>query len=220
MVGLRAKEGHSATKILLPWDASRRCLHSMAGFNEILGNSGNTGAAIIIEVGFSESIRRLERDAETWLIGLRDDVRVCIIITLDEQPAYRMPASGIVGPSIDIDEEASAARVAMTRDRIDAGNVGMPLRYRGQTARPDFSGIYCASSVDLPLELTDELTDSTPIGLRRSCFLSIEDMSMSEIEDMEVQFNFSSLYRKLRISTAELGHVRYKEYLKTRASEP
>ncbi|KAK9258212.1 hypothetical protein V1519DRAFT_470105 [Lipomyces tetrasporus] len=171
-------------------------------------------------------MRRLERDAETWLIGLRDEVRVCIIITLDEQPAYRIPASGIVGPGIDIDEEAAAARVAMTRDRIDAGNVGMPLRYRGQTwmaiykARPDFSGIYCASSVDLPLELTDEVTGSTPIGLRRSCFLSIEDMSMAEIEDIEVPFNFSSLYQKLRIAIAELGHLRYKEYLKTRASEP
>ncbi|KAK9250255.1 hypothetical protein V1507DRAFT_445875 [Lipomyces tetrasporus] len=167
----------------------------------------DTGAAIIIEVGFSESMRRLERDAETWLIGLRDEVRVCIIITLDEQPAYRIPASGIVGPGIDIDEEAAAARVAMTRDRIDAGNVGMPLRYRGQTW-------------DLPLELTDEVTGSTPIGLRRSCFLSIEDMSMAEIEDIEVPFNFSSLYQKLRIAIAELGHLRYKEYLKTRASEP
>ncbi|KAK9245750.1 hypothetical protein V1506DRAFT_229129 [Lipomyces tetrasporus] len=122
---------------------------------------------------------------------------------------------------------------AMTRERINAGNVGMPLRYRGQTwvnwptgrvaiykARPDFIGIYCASSVDLPLELTDELTDSTPIGLRRSCFLSIEDMSMAEIEDIEVPFNVSSLYRKLRIAIAELGHFRYQEYLTTRASEP
>ncbi|KAJ8100231.1 hypothetical protein POJ06DRAFT_267828 [Lipomyces tetrasporus] len=185
----------------------------------------DTGAAIIIEVGFSESMRRLERDAETWLIGLRDEVRVCIIITLDEQPAYRIPASGIVGPGIDIDEEAAAARVAMTRDRIDAGNVGMPLRYRGQTWVNWLTGRWPyikqdLISVDLPLELTDEVTGSTPIGLRRSCFLSIEDMSMAEIEDIEVPFNFSSLYQKLRIAIAELGHLRYKEYLKTRASEP
>ncbi|KAK9236616.1 hypothetical protein V1525DRAFT_345794 [Lipomyces kononenkoae] len=195
--------------------------------------TGNTGTAIILEVGFSESMRRLARDAETWLIGLRGEVRVCIIITLDEQPAYRMPASGIEELVIDIDEEAAAARVAMTLDRIDAGNAGMPLRYRGHTwvnrlsgrvaiykATPDFNSVYCASSADLPLELTGELTDSTPIGLRRSCFLSIEDMSTAEIEDMEIPFDFLSLHRKLRIAIAELGHFRYKEYLKKSATEP
>ncbi|KAK9343951.1 hypothetical protein V1522DRAFT_393921 [Lipomyces starkeyi] len=28
---------------------------------------------------------------ETWLIGLGDEVRVCVVITLDEKPEYHMP---------------------------------------------------------------------------------------------------------------------------------
>ncbi|KAK9340286.1 hypothetical protein LIPSTDRAFT_106951 [Lipomyces starkeyi NRRL Y-11557] len=100
--------GHTRNDFQGRWSQSSKTPDGDMLFTSLV--TANTGAAIIIEVGFSESVRRLARDAETWLIGLRDEVRVCIIITLDEQPAYRMPASGIVGPGIDIDEEASAAR--------------------------------------------------------------------------------------------------------------
>ncbi|KAK9332482.1 hypothetical protein V1520DRAFT_353003 [Lipomyces starkeyi] len=78
--------GHTRNDFQGRWSQSSKTPDGDMLFTSLV--TANTGAAIIIEVGFSESVRRLARDAETWLIGLRDEVRVCIIITLDEQPAY------------------------------------------------------------------------------------------------------------------------------------
>ncbi|KAK9315660.1 hypothetical protein V1524DRAFT_415035 [Lipomyces starkeyi] len=146
--------------------------HTRTGFTGHCGQSSKTsdGALIytsvitnrpstplVIEVGVSETMQKLERDAQMLLLGLRNEVRVCILICLDETPSYHMPPPGIIGPDTDIDEEAAAAEAAMFQNRI-AVNLGSPLIYRGYSwvnsltgrvsvykAMPDFSDIVCIS---------------------------------------------------------------------------
>ncbi|KAK9314052.1 hypothetical protein V1524DRAFT_416584 [Lipomyces starkeyi] len=76
----------------------------------------------------SDSMQKLERDAQ---MCLRNEVRVCILVCVDETPSYRMPPLGIVGPDINIAKEAAAANAAMSQNRMNAVNVGSPLIYRG-----------------------------------------------------------------------------------------
>ncbi|KAK9324061.1 hypothetical protein V1517DRAFT_306518 [Lipomyces orientalis] len=110
--------GHTRSDFKGRWSQSSKTPEGDLRYTSL--STGRTGTGVIIEVGVSENMRKLVRDAETWLIGLRDEVSACIVITLDEWPPHHMPSPGVVGPVIDIDEEAAAADVAMAQDRMDA----------------------------------------------------------------------------------------------------
>ncbi|KAK9244793.1 hypothetical protein V1506DRAFT_567444 [Lipomyces tetrasporus] len=172
---------------------------------------------MVLEVGVSETMGKLERDARMWLLGLRNEVRVCIGICLDETLKYHMPPPGIVGPYTGIDEELAGATAAMFQNRMDAVNLGSPLIYRDHNwvnsltgrvfvyrATPDFSDIVCVSATDhdLPLELADNVTDYQRIGLWYSYFLPMEELSLMHVEDREV-----------RDAVADTGRLRYVDYL-------
>ncbi|KAK9342931.1 hypothetical protein V1522DRAFT_267901 [Lipomyces starkeyi] len=60
-------------------------------------STGRSGTSIIIEVGISKTMKKLERDAERRLIGLRDEVRVCAVAMLDEKPEYHMLHQALCG---------------------------------------------------------------------------------------------------------------------------
>ncbi|KAK9333854.1 hypothetical protein V1520DRAFT_375463 [Lipomyces starkeyi] len=190
-------------------------------YTSVITNRPST--PLVIEVGVSETMQKLERDAQMWLLCLRNEVRVCILICLDETPSYHMPPPGIIGPDTDIDEEAAAAEAAMFQNRI-AVNSGSPLIYRGYSwvnsltgrvsvykAAPDFSDIVCISVMDMPLELADNVTTDQRIGLWYSCFLPTEDLSLMHVEDMEVV----TLHDMIRNAAADTSRLRYIEYMKT-----
>ncbi|KAK9259874.1 hypothetical protein V1519DRAFT_469055 [Lipomyces tetrasporus] len=154
---------------------------------------------MVLEVGVSETMGKLERDARMWLLGLRNEVRVCIGICLDETLKYHMPPPGIVGPYTGIDEEVAAATAAMFQNRMDAVNLGSPLIYRDHNwvnsltgrvsvyrATPDFSDIVCVSATEL---------------------------SLMHVEDREVRFNFVKLHDRIRDAVADTGRLRYVDYL-------
>ncbi|KAK9332533.1 hypothetical protein V1520DRAFT_324601 [Lipomyces starkeyi] len=109
----------------------------------------------------------------------------------------------------------------MGQNRIDAVDLGLPLIYRGHAwvnsltgrasvyrATPDFSDIVCITVMDMPLELTDNVTDSQGIGLWYSCFLPMEELSFMHIEDREVSFNIVTLYGMIRNAVADTGRLR------------
>ncbi|KAK9371767.1 uncharacterized protein V1513DRAFT_428227 [Lipomyces chichibuensis] len=223
---IRFTTGHTQSRFLGHWGQSSKTSDGALVYRSVITNRPST--SLVIEVGVSETMRKLERDAQMWLLGLRNEVRVCIVICLDETPSYHMPPAGIVGSDTDIDEEAATAAAAMDQNRMDAVNLGSALIYRGHAwvnslkgrvsvykATSDFSDIVCVSVTDLPLELTGNVTDYQRIGLWYSCFLPMEELSLMHIEDREVTFNFVKIHDMIRDAVADMGRMRYADYLQT-----
>ncbi|KAK9319255.1 hypothetical protein V1517DRAFT_341904, partial [Lipomyces orientalis] len=215
-LGLQSRvmfSGHTRSGFTGHWGQSSKTPDGALLYRSVITNM--SAMTMILEVGVSETMRKLERDAQMLLLGLRQ-----------ETPNYHVPPPGIVGPYTDIDEEAAAAAAAMFQNRMDVVDLGSPVIYRGLAwvnsltgrvsvykATPDFSDIVCVSVTDLPLALTDNVTDYQRIGLWYSCFLPMEELSLMHVEDREVPFNFVTLHGMIRNAVAELGRLRYVDYL-------
>ncbi|KAK9384212.1 hypothetical protein V1515DRAFT_612400 [Lipomyces mesembrius] len=47
-----------------------------------------------------------------------------------------------------------------------------------------------------------------------SCILPIKDLSLIQVDDKEVPFNFVTLYDKIRVALSDRGLLQYNKYLK------
>ncbi|KAK9371133.1 hypothetical protein V1509DRAFT_2915 [Lipomyces kononenkoae] len=176
---------------------------------------------IAIEVGFSENYTALCRDKDLWIEG--QNVKVCILVCLDESPRFRNPRTQNEDVK-DVDGEVETMRqhVVESVERDSSQGYHGCIEYRGRKwvgdLRSAFIEVWRANkrhATRYPLIQYGWSCNRLPktIGLKIRDFIPEEEWEAANVPDSTLSFDGDRYVLKVRTSMVCTAMERFRDFV-------